>query len=79
VSAFAWLPVPTWRLAVVAAVASLAVLLLPVRPPFGLLAVDGVLLLVALADWRLATLPEELEVERELPGIVPLGGESRVV
>ncbi len=78
-SAFAWLPVPTWRLAVVAAVASLAVLLLPVRPPFGLLAVDGVLLLVALADWRLATLPEELEVERELPGIVPLGGESRVV
>jgi len=78
-STFAWLPVPTWRLAVLAAVGSLAVLLAPVRPPFGLVAFDGLLLAVALADWRLATLPMELEVERELPGIVPLGGEDRVV
>ena len=74
-----WLPVPTWRLAAAAAAGSLVVLLLPVRAPFGLLAVDGVLLVVALADWLRATLPVELEVERELPGIVPLGGESRVV
>jgi uncharacterized protein (DUF58 family) len=71
--------VPTWRLAALAAAGSLVVLLLPVRAPFGLLAVDGVLLAVALADWLLATLPVELEVERELPGIVPLGGEGRVV
>jgi uncharacterized protein (DUF58 family) len=76
---FAWLPVPTWRLALLAAVGSPAVLLAPVRPPFGLVAFDGLLLGVALADWWLATRPAELEVERELPGIVPLDGESRVV
>jgi uncharacterized protein (DUF58 family) len=73
------LPVPTWRLAALAAVASLAVLTLPLRPPFGLLLVDGVLLAAAVADWLLATRPEELEVAREGPGIVPLGGEGQVV
>jgi uncharacterized protein (DUF58 family) len=74
-----FLPVPTWRLAVAAAVASLAVLTLPLRPPFGLVLVDGVLLVAALADWQLAARPDDLEVTRELPGIVPLGGEGQVV
>jgi hypothetical protein len=61
-------PVPTWRLVVAAAVGSLAVLLVPVRPPLGLWLVNGVLLVAAVADWLLAARPGELEVERELPG-----------
>jgi uncharacterized protein (DUF58 family) len=71
-------PVPTWRLVVAAAVGSLVVLLLPVRPPLGLWVVNGVLLAAAIADWALAVRPGDLEVERELPGIVPLGAEARV-
>ena len=73
------LPVPTWRRVVAAAVGSLAVLLVPVRPPLGLWVVNGVLLVAAVGDWLLAVRPGELEVERELPGIVPLGAAARVV
>ena len=72
-------PVPTWRLVVAAAVGSLVVLVLPVPPPAGLWVVNGVLLVAAVVDWLLAVRPGELEVERELPGIVPLGAEARVV
>jgi uncharacterized protein (DUF58 family) len=72
-------PVLTWRLVVAAAVGSLVVLLLPVRPPWGLWVVNGVLVVAAVADWWLTVRPGELEVERELPGIVPLGTEARVV
>jgi hypothetical protein len=66
-------PVLTWRLVLAAAVGSLVVLLLPVRPPLGLWVVNGALLAAAVADWSLTVRPGELEVERELPGIVPLG------
>jgi uncharacterized protein (DUF58 family) len=69
----------TWRLVVAAAVGSLVVLLLPVRPPLGLWVVNGVLLVAAVVDWWLAVPPSEVEVERELPGIVPLGAQARVV
>jgi uncharacterized protein (DUF58 family) len=72
------MPVLTWRLAVAAAIGSVAVLLLPLPPPIGLIAVDGTLLVAAVADWLLATPPSELEVTRELPGIVPLGTEARI-
>jgi uncharacterized protein (DUF58 family) len=71
-------PVPTWRLVVGAAVGSLVVLVLPVTPPLGLWVVNGVLLVAAVADWLLAVRPGELEVERELPGIVPLGTRAQV-
>jgi uncharacterized protein (DUF58 family) len=71
-------PVPTWRLVAGAAVGSLVVLLLPVRPPLGLWVVNGVLLAAAVVDWALAVRPRDLEVEREPPGIVPLGSEARV-
>jgi uncharacterized protein (DUF58 family) len=73
------LPALTWRLVVAAAVGSLVVLLLPVRPPSGLWVVNGVLAVAAVADWWLAVRPADVEVERELPGIVPLGTEARVV
>ena len=72
------MPVPTWRLAALAAAGSVVVLLLPLPAPAGLLVVDGALLLAALADWLLATRPGEIEVERTLPGIVPLGAEARI-
>ena len=72
------MPVPTWRLAALAAAGSVVVLLLPLPTPAGLLVVDGALLLAALVDWVLATRPAELEVERGLPGIVPLGAEARI-
>jgi len=72
------LPVPTWRLVVAAAAGSLVVLLLPVRPPAGLWVVNGALLAAAAADWLLGVRPGDLEVERELPGIVPLGTEAQV-
>jgi uncharacterized protein (DUF58 family) len=71
-------PVPTWRLVVAAAVGSLVVLLLPVDPPGGLWLVDGVLLAAAVGDWLLGVRPGELEVERDLPGIVPLGAEATI-
>jgi len=72
------MPVLTWRLVAAAAAGSVLVLLLPLRTPWGLLAVDGALLLAALADWLLSTRPAELEVERKLPGIVPLGTQARI-
>jgi uncharacterized protein (DUF58 family) len=73
------MPVPTWRLAAAAALGSVAVLLLPLPPPIGLVVVDGALLVAAIVDWLLATRPADLDVGRELPGIVPLGTEARIV
>jgi uncharacterized protein (DUF58 family) len=72
------LPVLTWRLVLAAAVGSLVVLLLPVPPPVGLWVVNGILLVAAVADWVLGVRPGDLEVERDLPGIVPLGTEAQV-
>lgn len=72
------MPVPTWRLAAAAAIASVAVLLLPLPPPLGLVVADGPLLAAAVVDWLLAARPSDLDVERELPGIVPLGGDASV-
>jgi uncharacterized protein (DUF58 family) len=71
-------PVPTWRLVAAVALGSLVVLALPLAPPAGLWLVDGALLAAALADWLLAARPGDLEVERELPGVVPLGAEAQV-
>ena len=72
------MPVPTRRLALLAATLSMAVLLVPLRLPLGLLVVDGVLLLVAVVDWLLAPAPSSLRVERDLPAVLPLGGEGAV-
>ncbi|MDQ6928030.1 MAG: DUF58 domain-containing protein [Actinomycetota bacterium] len=69
---------PTRRLAVVVAVASLLVLLGPSPGP-EFLVVNGLLLLVGVADWFLATPPKAVGVERELPGVVPLGQRFDIV
>ena len=73
------MPVPTRRLALLAAALSAAVLLAPLGFPIGLLVVDGLLLLAAIADWRLAAAPSSLVVERTLPAVLPLGAEGAVV
>ena len=71
------MPVPTRRLALVAAVLSLAVLVLPDPVP-RLLLVNGVLVLVAILDWLLAPRPSSIVVERDLPGVLSLGAEGDV-
>jgi len=66
-------PLPTRRLAAVAALLAGALLVLPgdaVRLP--LLVANGVLLVVALVDALLAVDPRTLEIERELPPVVVL-------
>src|SRR3954453_13395526 len=73
------MPVPTRRLAVVAAVAAVVVLLAPVRPGLTIVVVELVLLGAALADAFVAPAPARIEVERELPGVLPLDGDGEVV
>jgi len=69
--------VPTWRLAAVAAVASLLVLAAP-APAAALWAVNAGLLVAAALDWTLAVRPAAVGVERDLPGVVALGAEAEV-
>ena len=70
---------PTRRLALVAALASLVVLLVPGGGAVPLLlAVNGTLLLVALADAVLAPPPGSLPVRRDLPPAVTLGATGEV-
>jgi uncharacterized protein (DUF58 family) len=70
-------PVPTWRLAAVAAAASLLVLVAP-APGLALLWVNAGLLAAAALDWALAVRPAAIGVERDLPGVVALGSEAAV-
>ncbi len=71
------MPIPTRRLALVAALGALVVLGLPFDAR--LLIVDGLLLVAALADWALAPRPDRVAVARELPGVLALGGTGEVV
>ena len=73
------MPVPTRRLALLAALLSVVVLVLPLDLPWSLLVVDGALVALALADWLLAARPASLAVERELPDVLAFGGEGVVV
>lgn len=72
------MPIPTRRLAAVTAAVSLLVLLSP-APRIGLLLVNFALLGAAGADWWIAVRPASVPIEREMPGVVPLGGEAEVV
>ncbi len=71
------MPVPTARLVAAAAVASLVVLASP-WPAAALWVVDVALLAAAVVDWARAPRPATIPVERNLPGVVPLGGEAEV-
>ncbi|MBV9040123.1 MAG: DUF58 domain-containing protein [Acidimicrobiia bacterium] len=72
------MPVPTRRLAAVAAVAAIVVLLSPVAAGWTILVVELVLLGVAVGDAFSAPAPGRVDVERELPGVLPLDGEGEV-
>jgi uncharacterized protein (DUF58 family) len=72
------LPVPTGRLALVAAVLSVAVALFPGDSTWGLIAVNAALLVVAAVDWWVAPRPAGVGVERSLPAIVSLGQRATV-
>jgi uncharacterized protein (DUF58 family) len=72
------MPVPTRRLAVVAAVAAVVVLLAPVPPWWTLAVVELALFAAATVDIVRAPSPGRIDVERELPGVLPLDGEGEV-
>lgn len=72
------MPVPTRRLAGVVALASVVVLLAPVDAGATLAVVAILLLGAALLDCALAPAPGRVEVERELPGVLPLDGHGEV-
>jgi uncharacterized protein (DUF58 family) len=72
-------PVPTARLAVLAAIASLAAVALELRGLGALLALNAVVVAIGLVDWLLAIAPDRIGVDRDLPAIVPLGATAEVV
>lgn len=69
-------PVPTWRLAAVAAFGALLVALLPIDPPAGALALNAVVLVAALGDLALAPSPARVTLERRVPGAMALGDDA---
>lgn len=69
---------PTGRLAVVTALASLVVAGFPSDSTIGLVAVNLLLALVALVDWRLAPNPDTVRIERSLPPVVALEAQGRI-
>jgi uncharacterized protein (DUF58 family) len=74
------MPVPTWRLPVVATVASVIVLLSPLDPVWITFVIVNALLLAAAAtDWWLTVRPATILVTRDAPGVVPLDGSAEIV
>jgi len=69
---------PTRRFAALAALASLVVLVLPGDDWGWLAVVNGALVALALLDLVLAPSPRRLDLERDLPGGVTLGGEAQM-
>lgn len=61
-----------------AALLSVVVLVVPVGQPVGILVVDGALVLAAAFDWLLAPRPTALQVTRDLPAVLTLGGGGRI-
>jgi len=72
------IPVPTARLAVALALASVLLLVVPGRPLAALLLADGAILLAAGVDAVLAPAPASVGVSRLLPGVLQLGAEGEV-
>ncbi len=72
------MPVPTLRLALLAARAAVATAVVPGSVVERLLLVDAVLLAVALADWALAPRSKGLGIERDLPAVITLGATATV-
>ena len=71
------MPIPTRRLAAVAALASIVVLV--ADGVLGFLVVNAVLAVAALVDWALASRPSVVEITRGLPEVVQLEGRDEIV
>jgi len=71
-------PVPTWRLAIVAAVLSPILLALPGNGWTRLVVVNGILLGIALVDAAVAPSPAKIPIERTVPGVLSLGAQGDV-
>lgn len=72
------MPVPTARLAVVAALAAVASALVPGSVVTRLVVINAVLVVVAVVDWLSAPSRSSFEVERDLPRVVTLGSSAEV-
>lgn len=70
------MPLPTRRLAALAALAAAAIVLADHALAFWL--VNALLAGVAAVDWALTVRPERIEVARDLPEVLPLGGTGTV-
>jgi len=71
-------PVPTARLVALAAGLALAVLVVPLRAPWGFVAACGVIIGAAALDTALGLDPGVIAIERELTPTLTLGGEGDV-
>ena len=72
------IPVPTRRLSIAAAALAVVVLALPGRALLPVLWVDLSLLVIALVDALRAVDPRRLEISRDLPPVLTLGGTGEV-
>jgi uncharacterized protein (DUF58 family) len=72
------LPVPLPRLAAVAAMASVAVAVLPLPTWWSLLVVNAAVALLAVVDARMAVDPADVRVTRQFPEVVGLGEDVRL-
>lgn len=72
------MPVVSRRLAFVAAGLAVVVALGPWSPPWGIIAVNALLIALFVADVFLASNPASVELTREVPGIVALGSEATI-
>lgn len=72
-------PVPTRRLAILTAALASVALVLPLGMFTGLLVVNAALVLAAALDWRWTVNPRSLDVTRDLPRSIALGGTGAVV
>jgi uncharacterized protein (DUF58 family) len=70
--------VPTRRLAVAAAILSVAGAVLPLEAPVGLAIAYAVLLVAVIVDWSLAPPPRRVGVRRAIPASLSLGEESSI-
>lgn len=73
------MPVATRRLALVAALASVLVMVGPFPAPWGLVVANAVLVSLAAADALRAPRPDRVAVERDAPAIVALDGRAHIV
>lgn len=71
------MPIPTRRLAVVAA--ACAVVLIALGSGTAWLVVNGILVILVLADRTMAPRPDAVSVERDLPDVLVLGATGRLV